>query len=315
MADEIPFRSLTIEEQLVYSDRFASCCSNEFVSDLRYIHEEMGVKLDGFDEFYACVFSIRRSLSGSIPFSETIWMNFEKSFLTITHKFNELVDSYERDDLVSKNMNLESNQDYEMVSVELPSCMSGIDFTKTYDTYEVRVEPPSCMSWLGTTIIQDEHIGDINVMEEIVENPSPLSTPQVLPSFEAHTLPVTYPEEIEETLGIPMEVEPLDQAPFEDIGLNTCSDNLTPSSREFPSVDEPEPQSLHTFPSLDIFLGDKRGTDPPINQYYPGSFRMKEAIHSPPSPHVAYFHPKGVYRYFHPHLIQSVGKTSPISVK
>jgi hypothetical protein len=27
---------------------------------------------------------------------------------------------------------------------------------------------------------------------------------------------------------------------------------------------------------------------------------------------VAYFHPKGVYRYFHPHLIQSVGKTSPI---
>jgi hypothetical protein len=147
MADEIPFRSLTIEEQLVYSDRFASCCSNEFLSDLRYIQEEMGVKLDGFDEFYACVFSIRRSFLGSIPFSETLWMNFEKSFLTITNKFNELVDSYEQTDLVSKNMDLESNQDYEMVSVELPSCMSGIDFTKTYDTYEVRVEPPSCMSW------------------------------------------------------------------------------------------------------------------------------------------------------------------------
>jgi hypothetical protein len=72
MADEIPFRSLTIEEQLVYSDRFTSCCSNEFLSDLRYIQEEMGVKLDGFDEFYACVISIRRSLSGSIPFSETL---------------------------------------------------------------------------------------------------------------------------------------------------------------------------------------------------------------------------------------------------
>jgi hypothetical protein len=212
-------------------------------------------------------------------------------------------------------MNLESNQDYEMVSVELPSCMSGIDFTKTYDTHEVRVEPPSCMSWLGATIIQDEHLGDIDVMEEIVENPNPLSTPQVLPSFEAHTQPVTYPEEVEETIGTPIEVEPLDQAPLEDIGLNTCSDNLTPSFREFPNVDEPEPQPLHNFPSLDIFLGDKRGTDPPINQYYPGSFRMKEAIHSPPSPHVAYFHPKGVYRYFHPYLILSVGKTSPISVK
>jgi hypothetical protein len=118
-------------------------------------------------------------------------------------------------------------------------------------------------------------------MEEIIENPSSLRTPQALQSFEAHTPPVTYPEEVEESLGIPMEVEPLDHEPLEDIGLNTCSDNLTPSSREFPSVDEPEPQSLHTFPSLDIFLGDKRGTDPPINQYYPGSYRMKEAIHSP----------------------------------
>lgn len=171
------------------------------------------------------------------------------------------------------------------------------------------------MSWLGTTIIQDEHIGDLDTRNDEVSNISPLNTPQVLPSFEAPTPPVTYPEEVEETLGIPMEVEPLNQIQLEDIGLNTCSDNLTLSSREFPSVDEPEPQPLHTFPSLDLHLGDKIGTDPPINQYYPGSFRMKEAIHSPPSPHVAYLHHKCVYRYFHLHLILSVGKTSPISVK
>ena len=54
MADEIPFRSLTVEEQLVYSDRFASCCSNEFLSDLSYIQEEMGVKFDRFDELCVC---------------------------------------------------------------------------------------------------------------------------------------------------------------------------------------------------------------------------------------------------------------------
>ena len=165
------------------------------------------------------------------------------------------------------------------------------------------------------TIVQNKHIGNLDTMEDEVDNPSPQSTPQVLPSFEAHTPPVTYPEEVEETIGTPIEVEPLDQAPLEDIGSNTCSDNLTPSSREFPNVDEPKPQPLHNFPSLDLFLGDKRGTDPPINQYYPGSSRMKEAIHSPPSPHVAYSHPKGVYRYFHPHLNLSVGRTSPISVK
>ena len=78
-------------------------------------------------------------------------------------------------------------------------------------------------------------------MEDEVDNPSPHSTPQVLLSFEAHIPPVTYPEKVEETLGTPIEVEPLDQAPLEDIGLNTCSDNLTPSSREVPSFDETEP--------------------------------------------------------------------------
>ena len=253
----------------------------------------------------------------------------------------------------------------------------------------VRVKIPSCMSWLDA---YDEPLGDLNMMEDKVDNQSPQSTPQVLPSFEAHTSPVTYPEEVEETLGIPMEVEPLYQTPVEDIGLNTCSDNLTLSSREFPSVDEPEPQSSHNFPPLDIHLGDKRGADPPINSCSLGSLRIKvvdskpcreeanigvehnltclhhpfmidhkthygfkpgllgqnrsptrnlskliendpflvenfnslidqselgkvmmkgahpfeHIIHPPLSSHVA---------YFHPHLILSVGKTSPLSVK
>ncbi|GJZ31950.1 hypothetical protein Tco_0576997 [Tanacetum coccineum] len=54
-----------------------------------------------------------------------------------------------------------------------------------------------------------------------VENLNPQSTPQVLPSFEEYTPPATYPEEVEETLGIPIEVEPLDDTPLEDLGLNT----------------------------------------------------------------------------------------------
>ncbi|GKD43984.1 hypothetical protein Tco_1268629 [Tanacetum coccineum] len=56
-----------------------------------------------------------------------------------------------------------------------------------------------------------------------VENLNPQSTPQVLPSFEEYTPPATYPEEVEETLGIPIEVEPLDETPLEDLGLNTCN--------------------------------------------------------------------------------------------
>ena len=44
------------------------------------------------------------------------------------------------------------------------------------------------------------------------------STPQLLPSLEEYTPPVAYPEEVEETIGTPIEVEPLDQTQLEDMG-------------------------------------------------------------------------------------------------
>ncbi|GJT30277.1 retrovirus-related pol polyprotein from transposon TNT 1-94 [Tanacetum coccineum] len=102
------------------------------------------------------------------------------------------------------------------------------------------------------------------------------NSPQVLPSFEVYTPLVTYPKEVEETIGIPMEVEPLDHMKLEDLGLNTNTHDFFISSKGFASVDELEPQLLPNFSPLDVNLGDKRGTDPPINPYSPGSSRMKE---------------------------------------
>ncbi|GKB03429.1 hypothetical protein Tco_0831572 [Tanacetum coccineum] len=133
----------------------------------------------------------------------------------------------------------------------------------------VRVMIPKCMSWLDA---YDEPIGDI---KDKVDNLSPQSTPQVLLSFEVYTSPVTYPEEVEKTIEILMEVEPLDHT-IEDLGLNTCSHDLFPSSREFPSVDEPKPQPLPNIPFLDVNLGGKRGTNPPIKPYSLGIFEEKK---------------------------------------
>ncbi|GJV48213.1 hypothetical protein Tco_1438425 [Tanacetum coccineum] len=133
-----------------------------------------------------------------------------------------------------------------------------------------------------------------NITWDKVENPYPQSTPQVSSSFEETTPHVTHPEEVDETIGILTDVEPLDYTKLEDIGLNTCSHDLFLSSREVPSFDEPEPQLLLKFSPLDVNLRDKRGTDPPINPYSPGSFRMKAVkpltIHTSPSPHMAYWH-------------------------
>ncbi|GJZ02170.1 hypothetical protein Tco_0520131 [Tanacetum coccineum] len=59
-----------------------------------------------------------------------------------------------------------------------------------------------------------------------VENPNPQNTPQVFPLFEEYAPPVTYPEEVEETIGTPIEVEPLDETQLEDLGLNTCNHDI-----------------------------------------------------------------------------------------
>ncbi|GJV87300.1 hypothetical protein Tco_1531238 [Tanacetum coccineum] len=122
--------------------------------------------------------------------------------------------------------------------------------------------------------------------------------------FEEYTPPVTYPKEVEETIGISIKVEPLDETPLEDLGLNTCNHDIPLCSKEILSFDEPEPQVLPNFSPLDVNLGDKRGTNPLIKPHTSDSFRMKVAdpltIHTPPLPHVASFRPKDISCYYHP---------------
>ncbi|GKE07189.1 hypothetical protein Tco_1399207 [Tanacetum coccineum] len=145
-----------------------------------------------------------------------------------------------------------------------------------------------------------------NIAWDKVENLNPQSTPQVLPSFEEYTPPVTYPKELKETLGTPIKVEPLDETQLEDLGLNTYNHDIPLSSRDVPSFGKtkPQPQPLPTCPPLDISLGDKRGLKPPIKPHSSDSFRMKEVDHltnnTPPSPHMASFHPKDTYCHYHP---------------
>ncbi|GKB84900.1 hypothetical protein Tco_0957172 [Tanacetum coccineum] len=135
----------------------------------------------------------------------------------------------------------------------------------------VRVQVPRCMAWLD----YDEHVDSLSTMYNEVGVTSPESTTQILPSFEEYTLPMTYPEEVEKTLGTLIEVEPLNETKLEEVGLNY--NHKTPfSSREVPSFDGPEPQPLLNSPSLDVSQGDVIGPEPPIKPHSPDSSRMKE---------------------------------------
>ncbi|GKD81615.1 hypothetical protein Tco_1348454 [Tanacetum coccineum] len=97
--------------------------------------------------------------------------------------------------------------------------------------------------------------------------------PQVLLSFEEYTPPVTCLEEVEETLGTLIEVEPLNKTKLEEVRLN-CNHNTPLSSREISIFDEsePQPQPLPNCPSLDASLGNERGPKPPIKPPSPNSF-------------------------------------------
>ncbi|GJW56910.1 hypothetical protein Tco_0103641 [Tanacetum coccineum] len=169
----------------------------------------------------------------------------------------------------------------------------------------VMVKISRCMSWLGSNDTYDEPIGNLDKMEDEIGNPSPQSTPQVLSSFEVYIPSLTYLEKVEETLGISMKVEPLDETQLKDLGLNTCNHDIPLSSREVPSFDElePQPKPLRNCPSLDVSLGEERGPEPPIKPNSPESFRMKVVdhltIHTPPSPHATSFYPRDVYCYYH----------------
>ncbi|GKD13713.1 hypothetical protein Tco_1198120 [Tanacetum coccineum] len=139
-----------------------------------------------------------------------------------------------------------------------------------------------------------------NIAWDKVENLNLQSTPQVPPSIEEYTSPVTYPEEVEKTLGTPIEVEPLNKTKLEKIGLN-CNHNTPLSSRGVPSFDGPEPQPLLNNSFLDVSLRDVIGPEPPIKPHSPDSFRMKVVetltIHTLPSPHATSFHPNDMYSY------------------
>ncbi|GJU31047.1 hypothetical protein Tco_1174636 [Tanacetum coccineum] len=69
---------------------------------------------------------------------------------------------------------------------------------------------------------------------------------------------------------------------------------------------EPQPQPLPHCPSLDVSLGNERGSKQPIKPHSLDSFRMKAidplTIHTPPLPHVASFHLRDLYCYYHPFI-------------
>ncbi|GKA69844.1 hypothetical protein Tco_0775908 [Tanacetum coccineum] len=143
---------------------------------------------------------------------------------------------------------------------------------------------------IPTSVISNETIANLNAQIRFREY-----MVMVTSTRNTHRL-VTYPEEVEKTLGTLIEVESYNKTKLEEVGLK-YNHNTPFSSREVPSFDGPEPQPLLNSPSLDVSLGDVIGPEPPIKPHSPDSSRIKIVDYlttqTPPSSLMANSHPKG----------------------
>ncbi|GJS65752.1 hypothetical protein Tco_0680316 [Tanacetum coccineum] len=225
MADEITLDSLTEEQFVCFIEYYHENYPKDFKSDLENI-EEICKMMNGGVEYPHIqntssseikepyepsprMYSYKQpSCLGSNFVGETLrksdqlHQTFEKSSIAMTCKLDDMIELLKSQPKRTYNEDLKC----EIVMVKIPKCMAWLD---------------------------DEPIGDLDTMEDKVDNPSPQCTPQILPSIALYTPPMTHPEEVEETIGIPVEVEPLDHMKLEDLGLNINTHDLFLSSKVF----------------------------------------------------------------------------------
>nr|GEZ22562.1 hypothetical protein [Tanacetum cinerariifolium] len=168
MADEITLESLTEEQFEFFIEYYHENYPEDFKSDLENLEE------------------IYKMRNGGVEYPRT--QNASPSEIKEPYEPSPRVYSYEKPSCLGSNF------------VELPKSQPKRTYNKDLECEIVMVKMPKCMAWLD-----DEPIGDLDTIEDKVDNLSPQCTPQVLPSFEVYTPPVTHPEEVKETIGIPME--------------------------------------------------------------------------------------------------------------
>ncbi|GJV63404.1 hypothetical protein Tco_1474232 [Tanacetum coccineum] len=202
MADEITLESLTEEQFECFIEYYHENYPKDFKSDLENL-EKIYKMMNGGVEYprtqtaspseikepykpsprmysYEQLSCLRSTFIGeTLRKSDQLHETFEKSSITMTCKLDDMI--------------------------ELPKSHPKRTYKKDLECKIVMVKMPKCMAWLD-----DEPIGDLDTMKDKVDNSSPQCTPQVLSSIKLYTPPVTHPKEIEDTIGIPMEVEPLD---------------------------------------------------------------------------------------------------------
>ncbi|GJZ44488.1 hypothetical protein Tco_0591743 [Tanacetum coccineum] len=177
MANEITLESLTKEQFECFIEYYHENYLEYFKSDLENLKEvykmmnggveyprtqnaspseikepyEPSPRMDSYEQ-PSCLGST--FVSEDLKESDQLHQPFEKSYLAMTHKLDDMI--------------------------ELPKSQPKRTYKEDLECEIVMVKMPKCMSWLA----YDEPIGDPDMMEDKVDNPSSQSTLQVLLSFQ-----------------------------------------------------------------------------------------------------------------------------------
>ncbi|GKA13934.1 hypothetical protein Tco_0693580 [Tanacetum coccineum] len=183
MADEITLESLTEEQFECFIEYYHENYPEDFKSDLENLEE------------------IYKMMNGGVEYPRT--QNASPSEIKEPYEPSPRMYSYEQPSCLGSNFVGETlrksdqlHQTFEKSSIamtrklddmiELPKSQPKRTYNEDLECEIVMVKIPKCMAWLD-----DEPIGDLDTMEDKVDNPSPQCTPQVLPSIELYTPPVT----------------------------------------------------------------------------------------------------------------------------
>ncbi|GKE48884.1 hypothetical protein Tco_1480142 [Tanacetum coccineum] len=143
-----------------------SLTKEQFECFIEYYHEnypeDFKSDLENLEEIYKMM-NGSNFIGETLRKSDQLHQTFEKSSIAITRKLDDML--------------------------KLPKSQPKRTYNEDLKCEIVMVNMPKCMAWL-----YDEPIGDLDMMEDKIDNPSPQSTPQFLPSVEEHTSLVTYPK-------------------------------------------------------------------------------------------------------------------------
>nr|GEV92115.1 hypothetical protein [Tanacetum cinerariifolium] len=173
MADEITLESLTEEQFECFIEYYYENYPKDYKSDLEN-PEEVYKMMNGRVEYPRTQNTSPSEIKEPYKPSPRMYSYEQPSCLGLTF-FGETFRKSDQLHQTFKKSSISMTRKLDDM-IELPKSQPKRTYNEDLECEIVMLKMPKCMAWLD-----DELIGDLDMMEDKMDNPSPQCTPQVLP--------------------------------------------------------------------------------------------------------------------------------------